>query len=174
MVSKECTQDSCTFSRVINSQKEEIVTLSNDRLSDVKKLDSDLYYFHLSCGNPCGYGHYVTVDDVFVTQDNEILVDKQKKCIVYADWTQKKLYSHNLNYPSSQIKLLYDFETDYRYINDIEDMQELLSLKDLDELFKEDAVIDDNGTLHLYLLGKHQNILDLEIENACEASNELQ
>ena len=167
-VIKTCSQDICSVYRILEDQSEEIVKFNSNKISDIKKIDNNLYYFHISCGNPCGYGHYITSNDLFLTKDNEILFDKNRKCIIYADWNEHKIFSRILNDKKPSNKLIYNFSKIAMY-KDNEDYQELLNTEPLHQIFKEDASIDSNNILHLYAFGKQSNLITLKIKNACES-----
>ena len=168
-VVKTCKKETCTVSSTFEGKRKEIVEFDINKISDVKKINNTLYYFHISCGNPCGYGHYVTKDEVFLTEDNEILFDEKKNCVIYADWNEKKIFSHTFNSRKPYHKLLYNFSEVADYKNN-EDYKELLETEPLHQIFKDDAFIDEKGVLHLYAFGKESNLIKLKIKNACESN----
>lgn len=168
LVIKTCSQDTCSVYRIFEDKSKEIVKFDASKISDIKKIDDNLYYFHISCGSPCGYGHYITRNDLFLTKDNEILFDKNRKCIIYAKWNEHKIFSRILSDKKPLNKLIYNFSNIAMY-KDNEDYQELLDTEPLHQIFKEDAFIDSNGILHLYAFGKQSNLITLEIKDACES-----
>lgn len=167
-VIKTCSQDMCSVHRIVEGKSKEIVKFDSNKVSDIKKIDDSLYYFHISCGNPCGYGHYITSKDLFLTKDNEILFDENRKCIIYADWNEHKIFSRILSNKKPSDKLIYDFSNIEKYKNN-EYYQELLNEEPLHQIFREDAFIDNKGILHLYAFGKKSNLITLEIKDACES-----
>ncbi|WP_201575988.1 hypothetical protein [Psychrobacter immobilis] len=167
-VIKTCSQDICSVYRIFEDNSKKIVKFDANKISDIKKIDDNLYYFHISCGSPCGYGHYITSKDLFLTKDNEVLFDKNRKCIIYADWNDHKIFSRILSDKKPLNKLIYNFSNIAKY-KDNEDYQELLDSEPLHQIFKEDAFIDNKGILHLYAFGKKSNLITLEIKDACES-----
>lgn len=104
-----------------------------------------------------------------MTEDNEILFDEKKNCVIYADWNEKKIFSHTFNSRKPYHKLLYNFSEVADYKNN-EDYKELLETEPLHQIFKDDAFIDEKGVLHLYAFGKESNLIKLKIKNACESN----
>lgn len=162
-LSKECSKETCSIFRVVNNKKN-IITSDKYRISDIVKINDEIYYFHISCGNPCGYGHYVTRNNLFITEDNEILFDEKRKCVVYAESDTMKIFYRVIDDKTS--KEVYDFHKADKY-NNSDHYNELLDMKPLHEIFKEDAFIDNKNNLHIYAFGYNSNLINISIKNIC-------
>ncbi len=166
---KQCQNSECDFLRETNNKSEKLITFIEDKSSDVEMIDNRLYYFHLSCGSPCGYGHYVTAKNLLIIADSEILFDKKKQCLIYTAKSDNKKDNYDkllaYDFKNLRSKVIYDFNTS-KYNN--EEYQELLNLEPLHQIFKKDAFLDDNGTLFLYAFGKEDSKITLKINNVCK------
>lgn len=161
-IDKQCLEDKCSLIRALNSKREEIAIFDRHRVSDISRLGNNVYYFHVSCGGLCGYGNYVTRKNIFVIEDEEIIFDEKRECVVYADSEKRQIFYRLLkNNYSKKVYDFYIFESDDYY-------QELLSMEPLHKILEKDAFIDENNELHLYLFGKNSKLLNINIKNICE------